>query len=201
MIDEYLAVDVSLGDWPAGLPDDETLLLPAILCDRTDNDPGEDGDTNRDEDPPPPPPPTVCNSSGPGWVRYGPAPGNRAQFGEAHLTAEFLASNPGTSASPSIRPPGFESGAAGHNRGHLIAKQLGGSGTTIANLITQYVRPNQQQRVQESLVKAAVLACETVDYLVEALYAGGGSLPVTATELVAIGDKGFTLHAIIPNEP
>lgn len=29
MIDEYLAVDVSLGDWPAGLPDDETLLLPA----------------------------------------------------------------------------------------------------------------------------------------------------------------------------
>ena len=29
VIDEYLAVDVVLGDWPAGLPDDDTLLLPA----------------------------------------------------------------------------------------------------------------------------------------------------------------------------
>lgn len=29
MIDEYLAVDVALGDWPTGLPDDEALLLPA----------------------------------------------------------------------------------------------------------------------------------------------------------------------------
>ena len=29
VIDEYLAVDVTLGDWPAGLPDDEALLLPA----------------------------------------------------------------------------------------------------------------------------------------------------------------------------
>ena len=29
VIDEYLAVDVVLGDWPAGLPDDDTLVLPA----------------------------------------------------------------------------------------------------------------------------------------------------------------------------
>lgn len=29
VIDEYLAVDVLLGDWPAGLPDDDSLLLPA----------------------------------------------------------------------------------------------------------------------------------------------------------------------------
>lgn len=29
MTDEYLAVDVTVGDWPAGVPDDETLLLPA----------------------------------------------------------------------------------------------------------------------------------------------------------------------------
>ena len=29
VIDEYLAVDVVLGDWPAGLPDDDTLALPA----------------------------------------------------------------------------------------------------------------------------------------------------------------------------
>lgn len=29
VIDEYLAVDVTLGDWPAGLPDDDTLGLPA----------------------------------------------------------------------------------------------------------------------------------------------------------------------------
>lgn len=29
VIDEYLAVDVLLGDWPAGLPDDDNLLLPA----------------------------------------------------------------------------------------------------------------------------------------------------------------------------
>lgn len=29
VIDEYLAVDVLLGDWPAGLPDDDTIGLPA----------------------------------------------------------------------------------------------------------------------------------------------------------------------------
>lgn len=29
VIDEYLAVDVMLGDWPDGLPDDDLLLLPA----------------------------------------------------------------------------------------------------------------------------------------------------------------------------
>lgn len=29
VIDEYLTVDVALGDWPAGLPDDDMLLLPA----------------------------------------------------------------------------------------------------------------------------------------------------------------------------
>lgn len=29
VIDEYLAVTVLLGDWPAGLPDDDNLLLPA----------------------------------------------------------------------------------------------------------------------------------------------------------------------------
>jgi len=29
VIDEYLAVDVLLGDWPAELPDDETLGLTA----------------------------------------------------------------------------------------------------------------------------------------------------------------------------
>lgn len=29
VIDEYLAVDVVLGDWPAGLPDNDTLGLPA----------------------------------------------------------------------------------------------------------------------------------------------------------------------------
>lgn len=29
MIDEYLAVDVMLGDWPAGLPDDDAIALPA----------------------------------------------------------------------------------------------------------------------------------------------------------------------------
>ncbi|MGI8492145.1 MAG: hypothetical protein ACR2KC_03320 [Acidimicrobiales bacterium] len=28
MIDEYLAVDVIRGDWPPGLPDDDTPLLP-----------------------------------------------------------------------------------------------------------------------------------------------------------------------------
>lgn len=29
VIDEYLAVDVMLGDWPTGLPDDDILALPA----------------------------------------------------------------------------------------------------------------------------------------------------------------------------
>ncbi len=29
VIDEYLAVDVTLGDWPAGMPDDDLIALPA----------------------------------------------------------------------------------------------------------------------------------------------------------------------------
>jgi DNA/RNA non-specific endonuclease len=48
----------------------------------------------------------------------------------AEITPDMLGT--GTDASRGIRPAGFEGGAAGQARGHLLGKQLGGSGSARA---------------------------------------------------------------------
>ena len=49
--------------------------------------------------------------------------------------------NTGTSANKDIRPAGFISGKANHSRGHLIGRQMGGSGDDPRNLTTLYQNP------------------------------------------------------------
>ncbi len=51
--------------------------------------------------------------------------------------------NTGTSANPNVRPPGFISGKSPylHSRGHLIGRQMGGSGDDPRNLVTLYQQP------------------------------------------------------------
>ena len=47
----------------------------------------------------------------------------------------------GTRTSTKVNPVGFEGQVSGHARGHLLGKQLGGSGTDKRNLVTIFQNP------------------------------------------------------------
>jgi len=106
----------------------------------------------------------------------------------------------GTHANHSIRPPGFLGGAANHARGHLLARQLGGSGDDRRNLVTLIHIPVNTpiMRGFETRVRRAVDARETVLYTVKPNYRGRNPMPVSIT-IEARGNKGFTLEVTFPN--
>lgn len=122
----------------------------------------------------------------------------RATGIRATITAEMIKT--GTEAASSLRPAGFISGFVGHQRGHLLANQLGGSGNDIRNLVTLYRRPNHPGMSSvEFQVRRAVEAGETVDYWAIPIYSGDNLIP-DAISIRARGDRGFSLDALILNE-
>lgn len=169
-------------------------------------DPDEDEDLPTDDD-------DDCTSVK-GSVHYGPTlpapsgtPPEYATWGHAIVTPDLIGT--GTAASSSIRPPGFvdgvsaRRGGAGHNRGHLIGSHLGGSGTTIANLVTLYRNANYPAMYHnvERHVANAARDCEVIDYWATALYSSNSPLPVAAVELQATGTQGLFIHQTILNQP
>ncbi|MCE4948551.1 DNA/RNA non-specific endonuclease [Streptomyces sp. VTCC 41912] len=50
----------------------------------------------------------------------------------------------GTKASRRIKPPGWQGEAAGHTRGHLLARSLGGDGRSPANIVIMYDTANNE---------------------------------------------------------
>ncbi|MCP4544346.1 MAG: hypothetical protein GY832_45120, partial [Chloroflexi bacterium] len=136
-----------------------------------------------------------------GFIEYGPLDDlGRPTGAQGVITREFLETNPGTSANQSIRPPGFGGGAAGHARGHLIAKMLGGSGKIPENLVTLIQNPvnSPVMRGFEFQVYNAVARGETVFYQVAPIYAGTSGMPIGVT-LSAEGSGGFQLLVTILN--
>lgn len=113
----------------------------------------------------------------------------------ASLTRSMLAG--GTRAKQSIRPPGFRDGDA---RGHVRAKQLGGSGGDEANLMTLTQKPTNSPWMStfESAVKRRVRAGEAIEYMVKPLYREG-SLPPSAILLTATGSRHPPRALIIGN--
>lgn len=99
----------------------------------------------------------------------------------------------GTAAASRIRPPGFVSGLPPHchNRGHLIGRQLGGSGRDARNLVTltngsnSPAMRNQENRIRNYLRQNP--RC-SVRYTVTPIYEGDNPMPV-----------GVTMHAISSN--
>ena len=102
----------------------------------------------------------------------------------ATITSDMIGT--GSSASSSIKPPGFLGGGEGHARGHLLGRQLGGSGKDPRNLVTLYQNPVNTPVMSsfERKVRKAVEAGETINYSATPIYKG--------TELVP---SGVTLNA------
>jgi DNA/RNA non-specific endonuclease len=111
----------------------------------------------------------------------------------------------GSIADPDIRPPGFDRlPARNRARGHLLGRQLGGSGAVAANLVALYqTRANSPvMRNYETAVAEAVQAGETVRYTVRPVYpsrthnGAPGAIRITAS-----GDRGFRLDVTVANTP
>ena len=109
---------------------------------------------------------------------------------DANLTPDMVGT--GTPASRSISPPGFAGGAAGQARGHLLGRQLGGSGTDPRNLVTIFQNPANTPIMSglEGQVRAALEAGQVVDYSATPVYTGSDLVPAGIT-LRAQGSGGL----------
>jgi DNA/RNA non-specific endonuclease len=109
----------------------------------------------------------------------------------------------GSAARSSIRPPGFDKlPQRNRARGHLLGRQLGGSGDVAANLVAMYQRAANSpvMRDYETLVAKAAEAGETIRYEVKPLYDGPGDTGAPrAIRIKAAGDHGFRLDVEIAN--
>jgi DNA-entry nuclease len=111
----------------------------------------------------------------------------------------------GSEPDESIRPPGFDQlPSRNRSRGHLLGRQLGGSGEVASNLVALYQsRANSPvMRDYETMVADAVRDGETVRYRVRPLYASPSDRGAPrAVHLQAVGDHGFRLDVEIANTP
>ncbi|WP_071131616.1 DNA/RNA non-specific endonuclease [Enterococcus timonensis] len=103
----------------------------------------------------------------------------RPQGASALLKKNLI--NTGTSANRDIRPPGFISGEKPyfHSRGHLIGRQLGGSGDDPRNLATLYQNPvnTPYMTTYENQIRQAMEDNLTVFYQVKVEYDGNNLFP------------------------
>jgi DNA-entry nuclease len=111
----------------------------------------------------------------------------------------------GSEPDESIRPPGFEQlPSRNRSRGHLLGRQLGGSGEVASNLVALYQsRANSPvMRDYETMVADAVKDGETVSYQVRPLYDSASDRGAPrAVRIRAVGDHGFRLDVEIANTP
>jgi DNA-entry nuclease len=111
----------------------------------------------------------------------------------------------GSEPDESIRPPGFDAlPSRNRARGHLLGRQLGGSGQVANNLIAMFQsRANSPvMRDYETMVADAVQAGEIVRYEVRPLYTSvsAGGAP-RAVRIRASGNRGFRMDVEIANTP
>lgn len=121
---------------------------------------------------------------------------------EATITQDMIGT--GTKANASIIPPGFEGGgpgSPGHARGHLLGKQLGGSGNDPRNLVTLYQNPvnSPVMRDFETSIRKAVEIGEVTQYTTIPIYNGYDLIPRGVT-MQATGSNGFSLNVTVLNQ-
>lgn len=146
---------------------------------------------------------TELTPSSTGWIRYGALSGGRATAANAVIVKSMIGT--GTTADPNLRPAGFISGQApyGHARGHLIGRQLGGSGRTMQNLVTLYQNPVNTPYMTryENIVRNAAESGNQVRYRVTPNYKRGQEMPASVTmEARTIGNNTVNFKVVIPNE-
>ena len=111
----------------------------------------------------------------------------------------------GSEPDESIRPPGFEQlPSRNRSRGHLLGRQLGGSGEVASNLVALYQsRANSPvMRDYETMVADAARHGEIIRYEVRPLYASATARGAPrAVHLKASGNGGFRLDVEVANTP
>jgi len=135
----------------------------------------------------------------PGQVNYGALDSLGRPTGvNATLTDDMLGT--GTRPDQSIIPPGFQGGAAGQARGHLLGAQLGGSGDLPENLVTLQQNPANSpvMRGFENQTAAAVRSGQTVNYSSVPIYQGANQIPRGIT-ITGSGSGGFQLGVTVLN--
>jgi hypothetical protein len=148
------------------------------------------------------------------WVYYQPLDGLNRATGVTACLREDAIKRTGRGAAASSKdtdivgsdtvrdgrfdPPGYAAGR-GLARGHLLARDLGGSGKELRNLVPQYINPNSgAQKVFEQRVANAVKGGEKVYYMAIPSYEGSDLIPYQIT-LYAAGNRGTKMSKIIPN--
>ncbi|BES85623.1 hypothetical protein PEC302110_27200 [Pectobacterium araliae] len=120
---------------------------------------------------------------------------------KARLDSSYI--NTGTHANPAIQPPGFITGAGSNRaRGHLLGRQLGGSGDDIRNLVTIQHRPMNTPDMSsiEGRIRKALERGEIVDVSVTPIYKGPSRIPAGIT-MNAQGSGGFFESVTLLNPP
>ncbi|WP_416172388.1 DNA/RNA non-specific endonuclease [Allopontixanthobacter sp.] len=101
-------------------------------------------------------------------------------------------------------PPGWSGNGTLFNeaRGHLLGRQLGGSGDLAENLVTLQQNPANSpfMRGFENQVRGAVEGGQTVRYSSTPIYNGSNLVPRGVT-LSGRGSGGFDLNVTILNPP
>lgn len=136
-----------------------------------------------------------------GFVKYGDLDTlGRATQAEAYITKDMIGK--GTKANNNIKPAGFVSGLKpiSHNRGHIIARDLGGDGNDVRNLTTLHRQANSPvMRKHEQDVKKVVMSGENVFYKSTPNYRGNEPLSRGIT-IEAKGDNGYYKYVTILNK-
>lgn len=131
-----------------------------------------------------------------GWIDYHKLDSlGRATGADALLKPTMV--NTGTPANKDIRPPGFISGLdpTNHSRGHLIGRQLGGTGDDPKNLTTLYQNPVNTPFMTkyENQIRDALDNGETIRYRVTPVYEGTELL----CKQIDLEAKGLNKHSTI----
>ena len=112
------------------------------------------------------PRPGDCTINGASWYNYW-GPNSHPTGADACLKAPLSGGG-----GPGYDPPGWQSGA-GYDRGHVIGRRLGGSGSQPGSLFTQCLSINRgKMRVFEGQVAGKVNSGETIYYVVALGYHG-----------------------------
>jgi hypothetical protein len=104
---------------------------------------------------------------------------------------------------PNTNPKGWAKGGMingkQYDRGHLVAKRFGGSGSVKGNLAIILRSVNQGiMKTYENAVARAVASGEVIWYRVTPVYRDPSHIPYEIS-IQATGSRGFYLNETIPN--
>ena len=124
----------------------------------------------------------------------------QAQGKDMTLTASMLVKGP--SANRRVKPPDWQGNGRNFNesRGHLQAKQLGGSGRSISDLVTITQNPTNSSHMFsfENEIMRRVRDGEVMEYFVKPLYREG-ILPPRSVLMSAFGSRGAPIARLVEN--